>query len=104
MPDVTIEGGTHFNYIFFVLMVEIVTKLGTLKIDSLHKHFIKGLTNVIVQNCMLSLTRCFCISVKFDFLFNPSFKDSFKISIGVVIYFKEYELDDSIFKSKHIIF
>ena len=33
MPDVTTEGGTHFNYIFFVLMVEIVTKLGTLKID-----------------------------------------------------------------------
>ena len=33
MPDVTIEVGTHFNYIFFVLMVEIVTKLGSLKID-----------------------------------------------------------------------
>ena len=33
MPDVTAEGVTHFNCIFFVLMVKIVTKLGTLKID-----------------------------------------------------------------------
>lgn len=102
MPDVTIEGGTHFNYIFFVLMVEIVTKLGTLKIDKVCTNiFIKGLTNVSVQNCMLSLTRSSCISVKFGFLFNPSFKDSFKISIGVVIYFRKYELENSIFKSKH---
>lgn len=32
-PDVTTESVKLFNCIFFVLMVEIITKLDTLKID-----------------------------------------------------------------------
>lgn len=49
MPDVTVAGGTHFNYIFFVLMVETVTKLGTLKID-------KVCTNIFYKR----LDKCQC--------------------------------------------